>query len=66
MRSRFRKSKAGDVRSDSGSDRRSARDACGDRRSNSEETLASLLKQVTRNRRHEEVDWGPPVGKEVW
>ena len=66
MRSRFRKSKAGDVRSDSGSGRRSARDAGGGRRTDPEETLASLLKQVTRDGRHEEVDWGPPVGKEVW
>jgi antitoxin component of MazEF toxin-antitoxin module len=24
------------------------------------------LRQVTPDRRHEEIDWGPPVGKEVW
>lgn len=29
-------------------------------------TLAELLKGVTKANRHGEVDWGPPVGKEVW
>ena len=28
--------------------------------------LASLLKQVTRDNLHEEVDFGKPVGREVW
>jgi antitoxin MazE len=29
-------------------------------------TLAELLAQVTDDNIHPEVDWGPPVGKEVW
>ena len=29
-------------------------------------TLATLLAKVTPENRHELVDWGPPVGKEVW
>lgn len=28
--------------------------------------LATLLKQVTPENIHEEIDFGPPVGKEVW
>ena len=28
-------------------------------------TLADLLDQVTDENRHLEVDWGPPVGREV-
>jgi antitoxin component of MazEF toxin-antitoxin module len=28
-------------------------------------TLAQLLESVTEQNRHAEVDWGPPVGKEV-
>lgn len=29
-------------------------------------TLEELLAQVTPENRHEEIDWGPAVGKEVW
>ena len=29
-------------------------------------TLAELAARITDENRHEEVDWGPPVGKEVW
>jgi len=29
-------------------------------------SLATLLAQVTADNRPAEVDWGPPVGKEVW
>ena len=29
-------------------------------------TLEELLDKITPENRHEEVDWGPPVGKEVW
>jgi antitoxin MazE len=28
--------------------------------------LDDLLNQITPENRHELVDWGPPVGKEVW
>lgn len=28
--------------------------------------LEDLLKQVTKRNRHPEIDWGPPVGREVW
>ncbi|MGF6489170.1 AbrB/MazE/SpoVT family DNA-binding domain-containing protein [Pseudomonas frederiksbergensis] len=28
--------------------------------------LADLLAKVTPENRHDLVDWGPPVGKEVW
>ena len=28
--------------------------------------LDELLAQMTPDNLHEEVDWGPPVGKEVW
>ena len=29
-------------------------------------TLESLVKQITPENRHEELDWGPPAGKEIW
>ena len=29
-------------------------------------TLKQLLKGVTAKNCHAEVDWGPPVGKEIW
>ena len=29
-------------------------------------TLEDLLGQITDENIHGEVDWGPPVGKEVW
>ena len=29
-------------------------------------TLEELVAQITPENRHDEVDWGPPVGKEVW
>ena len=29
-------------------------------------TLEDLLAQITEENRHEEIDFGPPVGKEVW
>jgi antitoxin MazE len=29
-------------------------------------SLAELLAKVTPENRHDLVDWGPPVGKEVW
>jgi antitoxin MazE len=29
-------------------------------------TLKELLEGYKPEHRHEEVDWGPPVGKEVW
>jgi len=29
-------------------------------------TLASLLKGVRKDNLHKEVDWGPPMGREVW
>jgi len=28
-------------------------------------TLEKLLSQITTKNRHPEVDWGPPVGKEI-
>lgn len=28
--------------------------------------LDALLARITEDNRHEEIDWGPPVGKEVW
>lgn len=31
-----------------------------------EETLEQLLAGITEENRHEEIDWGPPVGNEVW
>ena len=36
------------------------------KRSELEERLAHLLEQVTPENRHGEIDWGGPVGKEVW
>jgi hypothetical protein len=30
------------------------------------ERLKGMLAGVTDENRHEEVDWGPPVGREVW
>ncbi len=29
-------------------------------------TLKELVRGITPENRHEETDWGPPVGKEVW
>lgn len=29
-------------------------------------TLDELLTKITPENRHEAVEWGPPVGKEVW
>lgn len=29
-------------------------------------TLDELLAQVTDENRHEEIDFGPPVGREIW
>ena len=29
-------------------------------------TLEELLERVTDDNRHDEVDFGPPMGKEVW
>ncbi len=29
-------------------------------------TLEELVARITRENRHEEIDWGKPVGKEVW
>lgn len=29
-------------------------------------SLEELIGQITPENRHEEVDWGDPVGKEVW
>jgi len=31
-----------------------------------EYTLKELVSLITPENRHEEIDWGPPVGKEVW
>ena len=28
--------------------------------------LDSLVRRITKKNRHEEIDWGPPVGTEVW
>jgi antitoxin MazE len=28
--------------------------------------LQQLVSQITKKNRHAAVDWGPPVGKEVW
>ena len=30
------------------------------------ESLASLVRRITPQNRHGELDWGSPVGKEVW
>lgn len=32
----------------------------------SDSGLADLVERIAPANRHEEVDWGPPVGKEVW
>lgn len=29
-------------------------------------TVEELAAQITPENRHEEIDWGPPVGKEIW
>lgn len=29
-------------------------------------TLQSLLAKVTEENKHDEIDFGPPVGKEIW
>jgi len=29
-------------------------------------TLEELVSGITAKNRHESVDWGPPVGKEIW
>lgn len=29
-------------------------------------SLADLVAQITDDNRHELIDWGPPVGREVW
>ncbi len=29
-------------------------------------TLESLVKRITSKNRHEELKWGPPLGKEIW
>jgi len=29
-------------------------------------TLESLVKQITPENRHDELDWGRPAGKEIW
>ncbi len=29
-------------------------------------TLAELVRKITRENRHDETDWGEPVGREVW
>jgi antitoxin MazE len=31
-----------------------------------DQTLQQMVEQITPENRHEEVDFGPPVGKEVW
>lgn len=31
-----------------------------------ERSLADLVARITPENRHSEVDWGPPVGNEVW
>jgi len=33
---------------------------------NSKLTLESLVAQITPKNQHHELDWGKPVGKEVW
>ena len=32
----------------------------------SDNSLAALLERITPANRHQEVDWGPQVGKEMW
>ncbi|MDP3735330.1 MAG: AbrB/MazE/SpoVT family DNA-binding domain-containing protein [bacterium] len=29
-------------------------------------TLRELVDQITPENRHEAIDWGPPVGREIW
>jgi antitoxin MazE len=29
-------------------------------------SLDDLLKGITKKNRHDVVDWGPPVGREIW
>ena len=29
-------------------------------------SLRELVAQITPENRHDEIDWGPPVGKEAW
>ena len=29
-------------------------------------SLAQLLKGITKENSHPEIDWGPPVGREIW
>ena len=29
-------------------------------------TLVELVAQITPENRHPHIDWGPPVGKEIW
>jgi antitoxin MazE len=29
-------------------------------------TLKDLVSQITKDNRHDEIDWGGPVGSEVW
>jgi len=31
-----------------------------------EPTLEDLVQRITSENRHSEIDWGPPVGKELW
>jgi antitoxin MazE len=31
-----------------------------------EPTLEELIAGITPDNRHEAIDWGPPVGKEIW
>ena len=28
--------------------------------------LEKLIDEITENNRHPEIDWGPPVGNEIW
>lgn len=29
-------------------------------------TLDEMIDQITEENRHDEIDWGPPVGREAW
>ncbi|MEK7480805.1 MAG: hypothetical protein AAB604_01735 [Patescibacteria group bacterium] len=31
-----------------------------------EETLEDLVARITPENRHKKIDWGGPVGKEIW
>jgi antitoxin MazE len=31
-----------------------------------ERSLKEMILQITPENRHDETDWGPPVGKEIW